>query len=138
MITLDEEIPDVRPGFSCTAEITTSTRRNVVSVPIQAVTVREMLHDSSGALVHEPPPPRLSRFQLFRRGQDVTAAAGLILADTKYEFGLTPEGELEIKRNQVLPDKVGPEDVAPMALFLASDDSRACSAQEYIVDAGWL
>ncbi len=70
VITLDEEIPDVRPGFSCTAEITTSTRRNVVSVPIQAVTVREMLHDSSGALVHEPPPPRLSRFQLFRRGPE--------------------------------------------------------------------
>ena len=35
---------------------------------------------------------------------------------------LTPEGELEIKRNQVLPDKVRPEDVAPLALFLASDD----------------
>ena len=70
VITLDEEIPDVRPGFSCTAEITTSTRRNVVSVPIQAVTVREMLHDASGALVHEPPPPRLSRFQLFRRGPE--------------------------------------------------------------------
>jgi len=68
VITLDEEIPDVRPGFSCTAEITTSTRRGVVSVPIQAVTVREMLHDSTGALVHEPPPPRLSRFQMFRRG----------------------------------------------------------------------
>jgi len=70
VITLDEEIPDVRPGFSCTAEITTSTRRNVISVPIQAVTVREMLHDASGALVHEPPPPRLSRFQLFRRGPE--------------------------------------------------------------------
>jgi hypothetical protein len=38
----------------------------------------------------------------------------------------------------VLPDKVGPEDVTPLALFLASDDARACSAQEYIVDAGWL
>ena len=44
----------------------------------------------------------------------------------------------EIQRNQVLPDKVGPEDVVPLALFLAADDSRACSAQEYIVDAGWL
>jgi len=28
--------------------------------------------------------------------------------------------------------------LAPLALFLASDDARACSAQEYIVDAGWL
>jgi HlyD family secretion protein len=67
VITLDEEVPDVRPGFSCTAEITTATRRNVVSVPIQAVTVREMLYDGAGTLVHEPPPPRPSRFQMFRR-----------------------------------------------------------------------
>ena len=28
--------------------------------------------------------------------------------------------------------------VLPLALFLASDEARACSAQEYIVDAGWL
>ena len=67
VITLEEEVPGVRPGFTCTAEITTATRRNVVSVPIQAVTVREMLHDQTGTLVHEPPPPRPSRFQWFRR-----------------------------------------------------------------------
>jgi NAD(P)-dependent dehydrogenase (short-subunit alcohol dehydrogenase family) len=63
---------------------------------------------------------------------------GWIMTQRQIDKWLTPEGELEIKRNQVLPDKVRPEDVAPMALFLASDDSRACSAQEYIVDAGWL
>ena len=57
----------MRPGFTCTAEITTATRQNVVSVPIQAVTVREMLYDQAGTLVHEPPPPRPSRFRLFRR-----------------------------------------------------------------------
>ena len=67
VITLDEEVPGVRPGFTCTAEITTATRQNVVSVPIQAVTVREMLYDQAGTLVHEPPPPRPSRFRLFRR-----------------------------------------------------------------------
>ena len=70
VITLDEEVPGVRPGFTCTAEITTATRPNVVSVPIQAVTVREMLHDQTGTLVHEPPPPRPSRFRLFRRPAD--------------------------------------------------------------------
>jgi NAD(P)-dependent dehydrogenase (short-subunit alcohol dehydrogenase family) len=63
---------------------------------------------------------------------------GWIMTQRQIDKWLTPEGELEIKRNQVLPDKVRPEDVVPMALFLASDDSRACSAQEYIVDAGWL
>jgi NAD(P)-dependent dehydrogenase (short-subunit alcohol dehydrogenase family) len=63
---------------------------------------------------------------------------GWIMTQRQVEKWLTPEGELEIERNQVLPDKVQPEDVAPLALFLASDDARACSAQEYIVDAGWL
>ena len=67
VVTLEEEVPDVRPGFTCTAEITTATRRNVVSVPIQAVTVREMLYDSNGTLVREPPPARPSRFRLFGR-----------------------------------------------------------------------
>jgi HlyD family secretion protein len=63
VVTLEEEIPDIRPGFTCTAEITTSTRKAAISVPIQALTVREMLYDSKGTLIHEPPPPRPSRFR---------------------------------------------------------------------------
>jgi NAD(P)-dependent dehydrogenase (short-subunit alcohol dehydrogenase family) len=63
---------------------------------------------------------------------------GWIMTERQIEKWLDAEGEREIKRNQVLPDKVTPDAVAAMALFLASDDARACSAQEYIVDAGWL
>ena len=55
-ITLDEEVPDVRPGFTCTAEITTALKTSVAAVPIQALTVREMLFNEKGELVHEPPP----------------------------------------------------------------------------------
>jgi len=62
VITLEEEVPDVRPGFTCTADITTATRKNVVSVPIQALAVREMLFDEKGNLVHEPPPVRPRKF----------------------------------------------------------------------------
>jgi HlyD family secretion protein len=58
VITIDEEVPDVRPGFTCTAEITTATRNNVVSVPIQALTVREMLYNDKGELVREEPQRR--------------------------------------------------------------------------------
>ena len=61
VVTIDEPVPDVRPGFTCTAEITTATRKNVVAVPIQALTVREMLYDEKGTLVHEPPPVRPRR-----------------------------------------------------------------------------
>jgi HlyD family secretion protein len=58
IVTIDEPVPDVRPGFTCTAEITTASRTDVVAVPIQALTVRELLFDASGTLVHEPPPVR--------------------------------------------------------------------------------
>jgi HlyD family secretion protein len=53
VITLEEEVPDVRPGFTCTAEITTATRKNVVAVPIQSLTVRELLFDAQGRMVRE-------------------------------------------------------------------------------------
>jgi len=58
VVTIDEAVPDVRPGFTCTAEITTATRKGVVSVPIQALTVRDLLYTNAGQLVREPPPRR--------------------------------------------------------------------------------
>ena len=61
VVTLDQEIPDVRPGFTCTAEITTATRAQALAVPIQALTVREMLYDQKGNLVREPAPQRRRR-----------------------------------------------------------------------------
>ena len=51
VITLDDNIPNVRPGFTCTAEITTATREASVAVPIQATTIREMDVDPDGNIV---------------------------------------------------------------------------------------
>ncbi|PYR82267.1 MAG: hypothetical protein DMF87_02375 [Acidobacteria bacterium] len=62
VVAIDDPVPEVRPGFTCTAEITTATRKNAKAVPIQSLTVREMLFDEKGALVHEPPPPVQRRF----------------------------------------------------------------------------
>ena len=42
--------------------------------------------------------------QLFARGQEIAANADLILADTKYEFGLDPDGELIIIDEMHTPD----------------------------------
>src|SRR5688572_13074599 len=76
VVTIEEEVPDVRPGYTCTAEITTATRKNVTAVPIQALPVRELLFDPKGAIVreerrraaattastsNEPPPPGHTR-----------------------------------------------------------------------------
>ena len=41
---------------------------------------------------------------LFARGQEIATNAGLILADTKYEFGLDPDGQLIIIDEMHTPD----------------------------------
>jgi len=51
VVTLDDEIPSVRPGFTCTADITTATRTASLAIPIQAATIREVILDASGAVV---------------------------------------------------------------------------------------
>ncbi|MEO6212136.1 MAG: efflux RND transporter periplasmic adaptor subunit [Vicinamibacterales bacterium] len=61
VLTLDGEIPEVRPGFTCTAEITTATRDSALAVPIQATTVREVVVDDKGQIVREPVVPGQSR-----------------------------------------------------------------------------
>ncbi len=41
VVALDNPPDEVRPGLSCTAKITTATRQNVLTIPIQALTVRQ-------------------------------------------------------------------------------------------------
>ena len=41
VVALDNPPDEVRPGLSCTAKITTATRKNVLTIPIQALTVRQ-------------------------------------------------------------------------------------------------
>ena len=77
-ITIDDQIPEVRPGFTCTAEITTAVKQQVISVPIQAMAVRELLYDAQGQVVHEQRPPR-SRFQFGPTQAEQSAAAPLEL-----------------------------------------------------------
>jgi HlyD family secretion protein len=56
-LQVEGEIPDVRPGFTCTADITTATRSQTLAVPIQATTVREVVVDDKGQIVREPATP---------------------------------------------------------------------------------
>src|SRR5215469_1828297 len=41
VVTLDNPPPELRPGLSCTATIVTATRQKILTVPIQALTIRE-------------------------------------------------------------------------------------------------
>jgi D-xylose 1-dehydrogenase len=63
---------------------------------------------------------------------------GWIMTEKQLTEWVTPEAEESIARNQCLPDKLYPQDVARLLLWLAADDSRACTAQRWIVDGGWM
>jgi len=41
VVAMDDPPDEVRPGLSCTAKITTATRKNALTIPIQALTVRQ-------------------------------------------------------------------------------------------------
>lgn len=66
-----------------------------------------------------------------------TVSPGWVMTERQLKLWVTPESAKEIERNQCLPDRLQPEDIAAMVLFLASDDARMCTAQEFIVDGGW-
>jgi NAD(P)-dependent dehydrogenase (short-subunit alcohol dehydrogenase family) len=66
-----------------------------------------------------------------------TVSPGWVMTERQISMWLNAEGEADIQRNQCLPDKLQPSDVARMVLFLASDDGAMCTAQEFKVDAGW-
>jgi HlyD family secretion protein len=54
VVAIDGDIPDVRPSFTCTADISTATRKGVAAVPIAAVAVRELVYDdASGQIVRD-------------------------------------------------------------------------------------
>jgi D-xylose 1-dehydrogenase len=63
---------------------------------------------------------------------------GWIMTEKQLTEWVTPEAEESIARNQCLPDKVYPDDVARLLLWLAADDSRSCTAQRWVVDGGWM
>jgi HlyD family secretion protein len=80
VVIVDEPIPDVRPGFTCTADITTATRSGATAVPIPAVAVRELVYDANGQIVKAPRDPKRKRTV-----EPVAAAAELQPGQTRKE-----------------------------------------------------
>jgi len=44
---------------------------------------------------------------------------------------------VQMDQAQCLRGRLKPEDIANMVLFLASDDARMITSQNFVVDAGW-
>jgi NAD(P)-dependent dehydrogenase (short-subunit alcohol dehydrogenase family) len=61
---------------------------------------------------------------------------GWVVTERQLALWLTPEAEAAWMTQTCLPDRIYPDDVARLALFLASDDSRMITGQNFVVDGG--
>ena len=105
-IALDNRVPDVRPGLTAKAEITTAERKQVVAAPMGAVTARKW-----------PPDPKLTRGG--RRGAKSTPAPAP--ADTSAKAGKGKEKEKE--KEGVFVVENGVASFRPVKLGIAGDDA---------------
>ena len=107
VIAIDGDVPDVRPSFTCTADITTATRKGVPAVPIAAVAVRELVYDeATGQVVREQRRDRRRRPRSEGSMMDpVASAAELPAGQTRKET----EGVFVFRngRAEFVPIKMG-------------------------------
>ena len=102
VVVLDEEVPDVRPGFTATADIVTARRTGVVAAPIPAVAVRELVYDANEQIVREP---RTEKRRVTTTVETTASAAELKPGQTRKET----EGVFVFRsgRAEFVPIKVG-------------------------------
>jgi NAD(P)-dependent dehydrogenase (short-subunit alcohol dehydrogenase family) len=63
---------------------------------------------------------------------------GAIMTERQRRLWMTPDYLAEIMRCQSIKRELLPEDVAKLALFLASEDSSAITGQNFVIDGGWV
>ncbi|WP_263358236.1 SDR family NAD(P)-dependent oxidoreductase [Acidicapsa ligni] len=63
---------------------------------------------------------------------------GAIVTDKQRKLVLTAEYSAEILASQAIKRHLVPDEVARLALFLASEDSSAITGQSHIIDGGWI
>jgi D-xylose 1-dehydrogenase len=63
---------------------------------------------------------------------------GWVMTKRQLELWVDENAAKTINERQCLPDRLQPDDLARMVLFLASDDSHMCTSQSFVVDGGWL
>ena len=66
-----------------------------------------------------------------------TISPGWIMTERQLKQFVTPAVKRLIRTSQCVPDLLQPEEIAELALFLASNASRAITGQEILADRGW-
>jgi NAD(P)-dependent dehydrogenase (short-subunit alcohol dehydrogenase family) len=66
-----------------------------------------------------------------------TVSPGWVMTERQKKLWVTPDAEKQIDAVQCLKGRLQPEDLANMVLYLASDDAKMITSQNFVVDAGW-
>ena len=100
VVALDSPPDDIRPGLSCTAKITTATRQRTLTIPIQALTIRQKgdleVKPKNGA---DPQPAKLDPAAEKARKEEIQGV--FVIAGGKAEFrkvetGITGATDIEV------------------------------------------
>lgn len=67
-----------------------------------------------------------------------TLVPGWVMTERQLRLWVDAAGRAAIARGQCIDQPLLPEHIARMALFLAADDSAMCTAQNFVVDGGWV
>jgi NAD(P)-dependent dehydrogenase (short-subunit alcohol dehydrogenase family) len=60
------------------------------------------------------------------------------MTDKQKRLWFDEQGKADVARGQCIHQELMPIHIASMTLFLAADDSAMCTAQDFIVDGGWV
>jgi HlyD family secretion protein len=113
VVVLDEKVPEVRPGFTCTADITTATRQSVAAVPIPSVAVRELTYDANGQVIKAPTDSKRRR-----RGGSNDSALDPVASAAELKPGETRK---ETEGVFVVRDKSKNVEFVPIKMGIAGD-----------------
>jgi NAD(P)-dependent dehydrogenase (short-subunit alcohol dehydrogenase family) len=67
-----------------------------------------------------------------------TVLPGWVMTERQRKLWVDAAAEAQIDASQCLPGRLAGDDIAAMVLWLASDQARMCTAQDFIVDGGWV
>lgn len=67
-----------------------------------------------------------------------TVVPGWVMTEKQIRLWVDESSKEEIAKGQCINASLLPADLARMAVFLAADDSRMCTAQDFVVDGGWV
>ena len=96
VVAMDNPPDEIRPGLSCTAKITTATRKNVIAIPIQALTTRtkgDLIPDKDKPI--NPPPSVVKANKEELQGVFVIGPNNKA-AFRKLETGITGATDIEV------------------------------------------